>query len=271
MPERLDILTNPRSDRVRHVAGLSRRSARSRHQQFLVEGPGPVRELVAHAPELVRDLYLTEALAAREAATVARARRAGMWVHLVTREVAEAMSGDAQGILAVAAIPPAAPLVVLQHARLVLVLPQVADPGNAGTLIRIADAAGADAVVICRGGVEATAPKVVRASAGSLFHLPVVTGVGWDAAVAAARAAGLRVVGADARGTIDVLAAPRAELARPTAWVFGNEAHGLSAAQLAGCDATAAVPIFGRAESLNVAAAAAICLYASAAALQPVS
>lgn len=265
MDERPDILTNPRADRVRQVAGLSGRSARLRHRQFLVEGPGPVRELLAHAPQLVRDLYVTQPMATREAPTVARARRAGRWVHLVSREVADAMSGDAQGILAVATLPEPATLEVLTGARLVLLLPQVSDPGNAGTLIRIADAAGAGAVVICRGGVEPTAPKVVRASAGSLFHLPVVTGVTWDAALAAARARGLWVLGADAAGSVDVLRAG-AELARPTAWVFGNEAHGLGAVR-ADCDAVASVPIFGRAESLNVAAAAAVCLYASAAAL----
>src|SRR5659263_601416 len=79
----LDILTNPHSDRVKNVAGLSRRSARHRHRQFLVEGPQAVRELVAHAPSLVRDVYITEAMAGRERATVNRARSAGLFVHPV--------------------------------------------------------------------------------------------------------------------------------------------------------------------------------------------
>jgi len=263
MTERLDILTNPHSDRVKNVAGLSRRSARHRHRQFLVEGPQAVRELVAHAPSLVRDVYITEAMAGRERATVNRARSAGLFVHPVTPEVAEALSPDAQGILAVAALPSPGSLEALAGARLVVVLPRVADPGNAGTLIRIADAAGADVVVVCAGGVEVTNPKVVRASAGSLFHLPVVTGVPFDAVARGARRAGLRLLGADAAGAVDVFAADAA-LTDPTAWVFGNEAQGLSAAERAACDRTVSVPIFGRAESLNVAAAAAVCLYESA-------
>ncbi|MGM0384508.1 MAG: TrmH family RNA methyltransferase [Actinomycetota bacterium] len=267
MSERLDVLTNPRSARVGNVAGLSRRSARQRHRQFLVEGPQAVRELVTHAPGLVRDLYVTDSVAAREREVVARARATGLHLHRVSADVATAMSADAQGILAVANTPEPPGLDVLGRARLAVLLPHVADPGNAGTLIRIADAAGADAVVVCRGGVEVTSPKVVRASAGSLFHLPVVTGAGFGDAVAAARSGGLQVIGADAGANTSVFSLGR-ELARPTAWVFGNEAHGLSAAEGALCDLLASIPIHGRAESLNVAAAAAVCLYASAEALR---
>lgn len=262
MPERLDILANPRATRVRYVAGLSRRSARQRHDQFLVEGPQAVRELLAHAPSLVRDVYTTPAVAERERGPLASARRAGLWVHEVTPEVAEAMSPDAQGILAVASLPVSPGVAALRGARLAVLLPEVSDPGNAGTLLRIADAAGADVVVVCRGGVEVTNPKVVRASAGSLFHLPVVTGVSFEAAAAAARAAGLRLVGADAHSRRDVFSAAR--LHEPTAWVFGHEARGLSPAERAACDELLAVPLYGAAESLNVAAAAAICLYAAA-------
>ncbi len=261
MPERLDVLTNPRSARVRHVAGLSRRSARHRHRQFLVEGPQAVRELLLCAPGLVRDVYVTAAAASRDAGPLNRARSAGLHVHEVTPEVADAMSADAQGVLAVAELPPVTTLEVLDGARLVVLLPRVSDPGNAGTLLRVADAAGADAVVVCAGSVEVTNPKVVRASAGSLFHLPVVTGVSFAAAAAAARDAGLRLIGADARGA-DVFSA--AALRSPTAWVFGHEAQGLSETEKAACDDLLAVPIHGRAESLNVAAAAAVCLYASA-------
>lgn len=263
MTERLDVLDNPRSTRVANVAGLSRRSARRRHRQFLVEGPQAVRELVAHAPGLVRDLFVTDAVAARERPTLAAARAAQLYVHRVTAEVATAMSADAQGILAVADLPEERGLDALAGTRLAVILPRVSDPGNAGTLIRIADAAGAGAVVVCRGSAEVTSPKVVRATAGSLFHLPVVTGVSVDDAVAAARAAGLQVIGADG-------AAPRSVfelgdlLARPTAWMFGNEAHGLAPEEARLCDLLASIPIHGQAESLNVAAAAAVCLYASA-------
>lgn len=263
MPERLDILTNARADRVRTVTGLSRRSARFRRRQFLVEGPGAVRELVRFRPEIVRDIYLTEQVAGRETELVERARRHRLYVHLATREVVDTMSSDAQGIVAVATmLPPLDPAAVADP-RLVVVLPHASDPGNLGTLIRIADAAGADAVIVCSGSAEVTNPKVVRATTGSLFHLPILSGIDFADAVGHCREEGLAVVAADAGGELDVLAGGT-WAARPTAWVFGNEAHGLTDRQRAACDAVASVPIFGRAESLNVAAAAAVCLYASA-------
>lgn len=261
MTERPEMLANPRADRVKKVAALSGRSARLRHGQFLVEGPGPVSELVAHAPQLVRDLYVAEGLA--NDLTVLSARADGIYVHIASRAVIDAMSGDAQGILAVARIPDPVSLDVFDGARLAVLLPHASDPGNLGTLIRIADAAGADAVVACSGSAEVTSPKVVRATTGSLFHLPVVTGVAFEDAADAARRAGMTVLAADGGGALDVLAGGP-WLREPTAWVFGNEAHGISAGELALCDATASIPIFGKAESLNVAAAAAVCLYASA-------
>ncbi|MGH3744942.1 MAG: TrmH family RNA methyltransferase, partial [Mycobacteriales bacterium] len=148
--------------------------------------------------------------------------------------------------------------------RLVVVLLDARDPGNAGTVIRTADAAGADAVVLATGdgggSVDVHNGKAVRASAGSLFHLPIATGA-WPQVLPALRTAGLRVLATAAHGALDLFAA---DLGGPTAWVLGNEAHGLAAEAVEACDAAVAIPIRGRAESLNVAAAAAVCLYASA-------
>jgi TrmH family RNA methyltransferase len=167
------------------------------------------------------------------------------------------------------------------------VLSQVRDPGNAGTVIRAADAAGADAVVLTDASVDVHNPKAVRATAGSLFHLPVVTGVPLVEAVAALRAAGLWVLAADGAGPIDLddlsddahaALAPASEvldgelraeslpagLAGPVGWVFGNEAWGLPDADRALADAVVRVPVHGRAESLNLATAATVCLYATA-------
>ena len=132
-------------------------------------------------------------------------------------------------------------------------------------MLRTADAAGADGVIFAGGSVDPYNSKCVRASAGSLFHLPVVLGAPLDEAVLALRGAGLRILAADgtARHTLDE-AAPAARLRQPAAWLFGNEAWGLPADVLALADEAVAVPIYGRAESLNLAAAAAVCLYASA-------
>jgi TrmH family RNA methyltransferase len=147
---------------------------------------------------------------------------------------------------------------------LVAALVDANDPGNAGTILRTADAAGAGAVIFA-GGVDPYNGKAVRASAGSLFHLDVVTGVGVPELLAAARTAGLRALattGAGSRDLDDI--ADAGELAAPTLWLFGNEAHGLPTDVVAAADASVRVPIHGRAESLNLAVAAAVCLYASA-------
>ena len=152
--------------------------------------------------------------------------------------------------------------VVAARPRLVAVLEEIRDPGNAGTILRAADATGADAVVFTGRTVDPYHPKVVRATTGSLFHLPHVVGVSLAEAAAVLRGAGLQVLAADVAGE-DLLAA-RAELARPTAWVFGNEAHGLDAERLALADRALRLPIYGAAESLNLATAASVCLYESA-------
>jgi RNA methyltransferase, TrmH family len=153
--------------------------------------------------------------------------------------------------------------------RLVVILANVRDPGNAGTVLRTADAAGADGVIFAGASVDPYNSKCVRASAGSLFHLPVVVSVPLAESVPALRCAGLRVLAADG-GALHTLDEPEpaTRLGLPTAWLFGNEAWGLPAELLALADEAVAVPIYGRAESLNLAAAAAVCLYASARALR---
>lgn len=150
----------------------------------------------------------------------------------------------------------------LAGARLVAVLAEAQDPGNAGTIIRTADAAGADAVVLVRGSVDATNPKVVRSTAGSLFHLPVLRGAGLGEVLEALDDAGLAVLAADGSGPVGLFDADEL-LARPCAWLFGNEARGLAPEALEHAEAVVSVPVLGAAESLNVAAAAAVCLYAS--------
>ena len=149
------------------------------------------------------------------------------------------------------------------HPRLVAICADVRDPGNAGTVIRTADAAGADAVVLAGDSVDVYNPKTVRATVGSLFHLPVAVARDPAAAVAAARATGLTVLAADGAGEVDRDRADEV-LAGPTAWLFGNEARGLPHELAAAADHRVRIPIHGRAESLNLSTAAAICLYASA-------
>lgn len=304
-------LSHPGSDRVRTVAGLARRSARSRTGLFLAEGPQCVREALRahlveqnreqhrpgprgpgapHAPRSRRDgildaLYVTTAALERHpdlAELIGRLLEpagddgnppARVFVRLVTDEVLRAMA-DAetpQGVLAVCRIPQTTwAQVAARDPQLIAVLCRVQDPGNAGTILRAADAAGADAVVLTPGSVDPHHPKVVRSTAGSLFHLPVVTGLDVRTLAQDPR---LHLLAADGYAALDLdelqdasaAGRPAAfDLARPSAWLFGNEARGLSEAEKDSAEHRIAVPLHGDAESLNVGTAATLCLYASA-------
>ncbi|WP_409485663.1 TrmH family RNA methyltransferase [Arsenicicoccus dermatophilus] len=262
------MLTNPRADRVRAVHALTRRSVREREQAFLAEGPQAVREAVAFRPDLVREIYVTASSHERHEPVVTAARDAGLVVREVSEEVLAAM-GDTQapqGMLAVCRqLDVDLETVLAARPRLVCVLTHVRDPGNAGTVLRGADAVGADAVVVSEASVDVYNPKVVRSTVGSLFHLPVVTGLPVVEILDRLRAAGIRLVAADGHGDLS-LTDPVVEdrLAGPHAWVMGNEAWGMPEETRQRCDDVVRVPIHGHAESLNLAMAATVCLYASA-------
>lgn len=253
-------VTSTRSDRVVRVRRLATRSFRQETGRFVAEGPQSVREALA-VDGVVETVYATPRAHRDHPDLVASGAR----VVVVTDEVLAAMADTVhpQGLLAVCrTVDVALDSVLASRPRLVAVLAEVSDPGNAGTVLRTADAAGADAVVLTAGSVDAYNPKVVRSTAGSLFHLPVCRGVETVAALAALRAGGLQVLAADGDGDVDLFDLDG--LAAPTAWVFGNEARGLPPEVRQQADHVVAIPIRGRAESLNLAAAAAVCLYASA-------
>ena len=294
------LMSNPRADRVRDVAKLAGRPARLKTGRFVAEGPQSVREaLLSHRADIesggtgvVLEVFATDACLDRlpELAELA----ADVPLRMATDEVIGAMATtiSPQGIVAVCRIAEYDLDDVLSSgARLIAVMCEVRDPGNAGTILRAADSAGADAVVLTASSVDIHNPKAVRSTAGSLFHLPVVTGVDFDFLMSAFRAHGLTVLAADGYGNVDLdrlqdesafrrlapqqaqadddegAAAPgssQPRLENPTAWLFGNEAQGLSDGQLADADYRVAVPVYGRAESLNVGTAATVCLYASA-------
>jgi len=258
------MLTNVGSDRVRSVRALSRRAVREREGLFLAEGPQAVREVVAYRPDAVRDLYVDTQAGTRHTDLLEAAQAAGLSIHEVSHEVLAAMCDTKvpQGIVAVCRpINVDLDAVLRTLPRLLLILTNVRDPGNAGTVIRGADAAGADAVLVSDSSVDIYNPKVVRSTAGSLFHLPIVTGVPIPVLLDRVRGAGLPLLAADGSGTSQLA---DIDLSRPHAWVMGNEAWGLESAVREACDDVVRVPIYGHAESLNLAMAATLCLYASA-------
>ncbi|PYY40659.1 RNA methyltransferase [Curtobacterium sp. MCLR17_043] len=280
-----DLLENPRAGRVKAVAALAKKDVRAETGLFLLEGPQAVREALEYAPELLRELYVTPTAAARYGLDDAPV---DTW--FVTEQVLDAMADTVtpQGVVAVCqqfptsvkdVFPDRASAAADREARdasdeqaalpgLVAILEEVRDPGNAGTIIRAADAAGADAVVLTGRSVDPYNPKVVRSTTGSLFHVPVSVGVTLADTIERAKALGYTVLAADVSG--DDLPVVRAEgmLDGPTAWVFGNEARGLTADDLALVDRAVKVPIYGQAESMNLATAASVCLYESAFALR---
>ncbi|MFC9292479.1 TrmH family RNA methyltransferase, partial [Streptomyces sp. NPDC057052] len=259
--------TPPRSARVLAARRLARRNFRGKERLFLAEGPQAVREAAAH-PDTLVELFATPEAAERHADIVGEARNAGARVHLADEQVVEDISTTVtpQGLVGVCRfVDTPFDDVLAARPRLVAVLAHVRDPGNAGTVLRCADAAGADAVVLTDASVDLYNPKAVRASVGSLFHLPVAVGVPVERAVAGLRDAGARILAADGAGRDDLDdELDKGTMGGPTAWVFGNEAWGLPEETRSLADAVVRVPIHGKAESLNLATAAAVCLYASA-------
>lgn len=261
------MLENPRSPRVRAVAKLTKRSARTETGLFLLEGPQAVREALSYRPDAIAELFATPSGWEKHSDLRMAAAEHSVDVEYVSEYVLSAMADTVtpQGIIAVVRqTPTSVSDIFAASPRLIAICEEVRDPGNLGTIIRAADAAGADAVVLTGRTVDPYNPKVVRATTGSLFHLPVSVGGELEDVVQRAHAAGLTVLAADVKG--DDLLQARAEgvLARPTAWLFGNEAHGLEDHALALADHVLKLPIFGRAESLNLATAASVCLYESA-------
>jgi TrmH family RNA methyltransferase len=260
--------------RVKNARKLARRSFRAEERLFLADGPKAVEGALG-VPGCVVEVFATPE-ATRQYAALAAAAPA--WTLVDDRALASLSdSVNPAGVVAVARFldrplahvldrvgqPSVQPSVEPVETTLLAICADVRDPGNAGTVVRCADAAGADAVVFAGHSVDAYNPKTVRASVGSLFHLPIAVEPDPAAAVRAAQAAGLVVLAADGAGEAD-LDESEELLARPTAWLFGNEAWGLPDELAALADHRVRIPIHGRAESLNLSTAAALCLYASA-------
>lgn len=254
-----------RSARVAAAVKLHRHVGRRRAGRFLAEGLNLVEAAAARG--LVRDVFVTEPAAQRHAPVLAALAAQRCPVHLVTERAAKALSDTVTpaGLVAVCDMPAIRLADALAgRPRLVAVAVGIGEPGNAGTLIRIADAMGAGAVILGGHSVDPYNGKCLRASAGSMFSIPVVAEPDARAAVTALRDAGLQVLATtiDGKARLDEV-----DLAAPTAWLFGAEAHGLADEVAAAADHRVRIPMAGGAESLNVAAAAAICLYQSAQAL----
>lgn len=252
----METVTSTRNARVKAAAALTRRRERRATGRHLVEGPHAVTEaLAAGAVETV--------FATPEALEDLGQLPTGVEVVVVADHVLAHLADTTtpQGVVAVAGDVTVG-LEALPPEGLVVVLDRLADPGNVGGIVRTADAAGASAVVCTEGTADVLGPKAVRAAVGSTYHLPLVVGCDLAALAGVARGQGRRLLGLDAGADTSVL-----ELAGehdPLVLVLGNEAHGLDAEARDVLDDVVSVPMRGAAESLNVAAAAAVAIYAAA-------
>lgn len=257
----MEAVTSTRNARVKAAGALSRRRERRATGRHLVEGPHAVVEALAAGA--VQTLFATE-----EALVGLGTPPAGVEVVVVAERVLAHLADTStpQGLVGVATDVTVG-LDALPDGGLVVVLDRLTEPGNVGGIVRTADAAGAAGVVCTAGSADVLGPKAVRAAVGSTYHLPLVVGVELASVAEELRARGRRLLGLDADATGSVLDIDRGETA--LALVLGNEAHGLDPGAIAHLDGLVAVPMPGAAESLNVAAAAAVAIYAAAIGLRP--
>ncbi len=248
------MLTSTKNPKVAAAIRLKKRAFREEDRRFLVEGAQGAREALQHPANLL-SLFVTDDIDP----LAVQARQAGVDVHEVSADVMAKLTSTVtpQGIVGVSPFLDVASE-SLPGVGCLVVLHEVRDPGNAGTVLRSADAAGAGGVVFTSSSVDAYNPKTVRSSAGSIFHVPIVRGEATAVVIQGARERGMRILAMDGHGDEDLYSV---DLSVPVAFLFGNEAHGLPADVLSMADATVRVPHRGKAESLNLAAAATVCLF----------
>ncbi|QPK84132.1 RNA methyltransferase [Corynebacterium qintianiae] len=256
-----------RTPRIVNAAKLHRAAARKKAGQFIVEGSNSVEAAVATGA--ATDVFVTESAAGEFADIVTTAGYMEVYTHAITDSAARHLSDTVTSTGIFAVCKPALWSVgqaLRGGPQLVAVCVETNDPGNAGTLIRIADVCGADAVIFAGDTVDPESSKAVRSSAGSLFHLPVARSRKIADVMGQLRAAGLKIAATTMGGEVSLDAAGDM-LQQPTAWLFGNEAHGLPRELIDAADYRVSIPIRGHAESLNLATAAAMCMWESSKAL----
>ncbi|HXX58883.1 MAG TPA: RNA methyltransferase [Thermodesulfovibrionales bacterium] len=250
--------SNPR---VKEAVAVREKRRKYKHEAFLIEGPHLVEMALQSGTSLKRVFFTEEFASLRQRTRLLKElTKHGAEMFRITAHVLSMLSDTEapQGIIATASYEPSAldTLPVLENPLLVI-LDGIQDPGNLGTIIRTSDAAGADGVIMLPETCDAFMPKALRSSAGSIFNLPIVyseaaTLIPW------LRGKSVCLSVADVKATTEIY---QADLSQPLAFVFGNEAHGVSDILKKEASLLIRIPIFGKAESLNVATSAAICLY----------
>ena len=246
---------------------------RIKNKLFRVEGPQAVAQLLEFKPWLVQNLYLSEIAFENHPQILNLAQANSIKAQVVSAQVIAAMVKDQgkeslvnpQGVVAVCQIENIQLSQVLKDlpdGPLTLVIcERIQDPGNAGVVIRTADAAGCEAAFFSEESVDILSPKVVRASVGSIFHLPIASQISLRELIISLKSLGISIIGTSPRASTNLF---DWQMPKRTAWILGNEAQGISLETLKLCDEVVSIPIYGRAESLNIATAASLCLFEAA-------
>ena len=258
------MLTSTRSEHIFRLRRLHDRKGRLRSGSFLAEGP----DCVTAALEASLGIEVVEVVGVEDHPLMDRVLDLGIHFHAATQRVVAAI-GDAatsQGIVAQCTLPTTTADSVVARPGPIVVCDRISDPGNLGTIIRTAEAVGAAGVATTQGSVDAWNPKVVRASAGSIFRLPVVTGLE-EHGVIDVIARGRTPIALHGAAQVDVVAAVTSGAERGITrddwvWIVGSEAHGVSTELLQAVEWTARIPMAASVESLNAAVSVAIALYA---------
>ena len=259
------MLDDPRSNRVKGIVRLNQKDARYETGLFLLEGPQGLKELEKF-PELVEEIFVTSSAWERNRELLASMAALGLSIEEVSDQVMDKIADTRtpQGVVAVVHhLDVTLEELLTKKPVLLALIDQGRDPGNLGSIIRAADAAGAGGIILSPDSVDVYNPKVIRSTAGSILNVPVVVSQDLADAIAQLKLAGIQVFSASASGD-DVTQVSVAEMAKPTAWIFGNEAHGVTSEIAESADKALSLPIYGAAESLNLGTAASICLYFTA-------
>lgn len=260
-------ITSPANPIIKEALKIRERRGKFRNASFLIEGPHLVDMALASPRVALEKVFFTEAFAQKREGRglLERLRRSGNFTKdgaliEISMQILSLLADTKtpQGIVAIVAYSQSAlDSVVFKAEPFIVVVDGVQDPGNLGAIIRASDAAGADAVALLPGACDAFMHKTVRATAGSLFTIPLVH-AGVDDLVRYLAAKEITLVVADVRAKTSVF---DYDFRRPTALAFGNEAHGAGEALMQSAAGLVKIPLLGRAESLNVAQSASVCLY----------
>lgn len=251
-------ITGLQNPAVKAAAELKQKKYRQQQGLFLAEGLRTVEEAVRYGE--VASIFYTAIEDDRTRSVLEKAAAKQVQLICVSDSVMKKIADTEtpQGIVAVCRLQKNTLDNLLATGKLLLVLDRVGDPGNIGTMLRTADAAGVGGLVLLKGSADIYAPKTVRASMGSLFHVPVVSGLSEQELVSSARKAGYELLVTCLDGADNLY---KADLCGRLAFVMGNEANGVSSSLLAAADKRVFIPMQGKAESLNVAMAAGIVMF----------